>query len=672
MSVSIQTNVNSLIAQQNMRVNDNFQSQTIQQLTSGYRINNSGDDAAGLAVANKYRSDIAELTQGVLNANDGISQLQIIDGGMNNISQMLDRLKTLATQSASDTFSGSRDVPNAEFQTLLGEINRQAQAIGLDTGGNFNKSLGVYIGGGKDNSGAVSTTNGTVTVNLANSQVDSQALGLSGMQVVGGTTDIGTGSANASVHAIVNNAVNQASETTSGTTVFNIAGSGFSAGVAVSVNLSGVTDINTLVAAVNAGIQNAGNGTSQAATALKNANIVASVHTDANNGQELAFSSSTSAFQVSSGDTMANALLGNFSPGATNPAQGLGSTLVGGATSANPTTTVTTADLAVNVGGTSITLAHASDAHVSDAILDLETQINTGSTGNGLILKNAGYTVDQNADGNLVFSNSKTPGTSFAVTMTGVDASLYGFVTTVGQNSVSGVGTINSGGASATGDLALTALTGSNTQAVTISGNDASGAAQSKTITLSATTGDTVAHAVAAINTALQQSNNPTLQSVIAVQDNSSGTAKVNFISSMQSFQVSLGTGNTLASPQGILAADGKQGEVVNGAVTGTGSTISIDTQAGAVAAVTAIETAVSKLGSAQSAVGRGENLLNYAQNLAQSQISNYSAAQSRIRDADVAAEAGNLTKAQVLQQASIAAMAQANSAPQAILKLLG
>ena len=61
MPFSIQTNVNSLIAQENLRVNSNFQSQTIQRLTSGYRINNSGDDAAGLAIANKFRNDTAEL-----------------------------------------------------------------------------------------------------------------------------------------------------------------------------------------------------------------------------------------------------------------------------------------------------------------------------------------------------------------------------------------------------------------------------------------------------------------------------------------------------------------------------------------------------------------------------------------------------------------------------------
>src|SRR5689334_15610438 len=135
MPLSIQTNVNALIAQENLRVNSNFQSRTIQRLTSGYRINSSADDAAGLAVANKFRSDTAELTQGVRNANDGISQLQIMDGGMNNIGKMLDRLKTLATQSASSTFTGDRGALNSEYQTLVSEIDRQAQGVGLGTGG---------------------------------------------------------------------------------------------------------------------------------------------------------------------------------------------------------------------------------------------------------------------------------------------------------------------------------------------------------------------------------------------------------------------------------------------------------------------------------------------------------------------------------------------------------
>src|ERR1700674_30059 len=149
--LSVQTNIASLMAQENLRVNNEFQTKTIQRLTSGYRINQSGDDAAGLVVANQYRSKIAELTQGVRNANDGTSTLQIVDGGLNNVSNILDRLKTLATQSASSPFSGDRATLNNEYQSLLSEITRQAANIGLSTGavgGRFNQQLGIYIGGG--------------------------------------------------------------------------------------------------------------------------------------------------------------------------------------------------------------------------------------------------------------------------------------------------------------------------------------------------------------------------------------------------------------------------------------------------------------------------------------------------------------------------------------------
>ncbi|MCS7316445.1 MAG: flagellin, partial [Bryobacterales bacterium] len=184
---SVVTNVNSLIAQENLRVNNEFQSRTIQRLTSGYRINASGDDAAGLAVANKYRSDIAELVQGVRNANDGISALQIIDGGLNNIAKILDRLKTLATQSASSTFTGSRVTLNTEYQALLAEINRQAANIGLVEGGTYNTTLQVYIGGGSNQA------NAKVTVDLSGplNRVDANSLGIGASSVASGGTTLG-------------------------------------------------------------------------------------------------------------------------------------------------------------------------------------------------------------------------------------------------------------------------------------------------------------------------------------------------------------------------------------------------------------------------------------------------------------------------------------------------
>src|SRR5579884_2754435 len=98
--ISLQTNITSLLAQQNLSVDNASENQAITRLTSGFRINSSADDAAGLAVANQFRSSIAELQQGIRNGNDGVSAMQIVDGGLNNISQMLDRLKTLTSESS--------------------------------------------------------------------------------------------------------------------------------------------------------------------------------------------------------------------------------------------------------------------------------------------------------------------------------------------------------------------------------------------------------------------------------------------------------------------------------------------------------------------------------------------------------------------------------------------
>lgn len=173
---SIQTNVAALYGQENLRVNSNFQQTTIQRLTSGFRINSSADDAAGLAVANNLRSQRTELTQGIRNANDGVSQLQIIDGGLQNIAQILDRLKVLATQSASGTFTGDRATLNKEFQDQIAELDRQASVIGMGGGStDFQASLAIYIGGGLGASGNVIGTN-SVTVDLSSTAVDSASL----------------------------------------------------------------------------------------------------------------------------------------------------------------------------------------------------------------------------------------------------------------------------------------------------------------------------------------------------------------------------------------------------------------------------------------------------------------------------------------------------------------
>ncbi len=323
MSFDINTNVASLQAQNFLRINSNFQNQTINEVTSGLRIVQSGDDAAGLAIANGYRSDQAVLTQGVQNANDGLSQLQIIDGGMNNISQLLDRARTLATESATGTFTGDRTVLNNEFQSVLGEIDRQSQAIGLNQGGTFAKNLTVFIGGGQGPTAAAAITNGSVSLDLSYSTVDSQSLGLkgftSGHQVAAGAADSGLydlgNSSTTSVSKIIAN-------TGATSTSFVISGPGFATGaggaITVTANLQNVGDGASLVNAINAGIQAASQAGTAQAGAFNAANIAATIHTGADGHQQLVFTSANTAFNVTAGDVTANGLMGNLT-GQNNP-----------------------------------------------------------------------------------------------------------------------------------------------------------------------------------------------------------------------------------------------------------------------------------------------------------------------------------------------------------------
>ena len=134
----------------------------------------------------------------------------------------------------------------------------------------------------------------------------------------------------------------------------------------------------------------------------------------------------------------------------------------------------------------------------------------------------------------------------------------------------------------------------------------------------------------------------------------------------------SAGTGIDFQSAGSFSVNASAAGVIGAGLTNSTAPTVtSADVPKNAQAAISALNAAVQSLGFVQGRVGAGENKLQYAVSLAQSQISSFSAAESQIRDADVAAQAANLTKSQVLQQTSIAAMAQANQIPQSVLKLL-
>lgn len=244
-SFSIVTNLSSLNGQVNLGLTSVGQQKTLARLSSGLRITSAGDDAAGLSVANSFRSDIAGINQGVRNANDGLSKLQVIDSGLQQIGSLLDRARTLATQSASDGFSGDRATLDAEFQKVLSEINRQASSIGLSNATDFTNisnqvTQNIFISGGKSAQNASAASNDNIVqVDLSSTanRVDAASLGLtSTTNTVTGTTPLGAfGAGLASTATITIKVTSGASQPT------------------FVVNLSGALNGNDVVSKINAG-----------------------------------------------------------------------------------------------------------------------------------------------------------------------------------------------------------------------------------------------------------------------------------------------------------------------------------------------------------------------------------------------------------------------------------
>ena len=125
MALGVNTNISSLTAQRALQSADKQLSTAMERLSTGSRINSAGDDAAGLAVAERMTSQINGLNQAVKNANAAISLTQTVDGALVEVSDMLQRARELAVQSSSSTVSASeRTYINDEISQLMSEIDR--------------------------------------------------------------------------------------------------------------------------------------------------------------------------------------------------------------------------------------------------------------------------------------------------------------------------------------------------------------------------------------------------------------------------------------------------------------------------------------------------------------------------------------------------------------------
>lgn len=134
MGIRISTNVSALNAQRTMTNSQRMMSKSMEQLSSGSRINRSADDAAGLAISENLKSQIRSLSQAGRNANDGISMVQTAEGGLTEISNILTRMRELGIQASSDTIGDSeRGFLDREIQQLKAESQRITQSTKFGT-----------------------------------------------------------------------------------------------------------------------------------------------------------------------------------------------------------------------------------------------------------------------------------------------------------------------------------------------------------------------------------------------------------------------------------------------------------------------------------------------------------------------------------------------------------
>jgi flagellin len=263
----VNTNLFSLNAQRNLNESQNALGTSLQRLSSGLRINSAKDDAAGLAISERFTSQIRGLNQAVRNANDGISYSQTAEGGLSTATSALQRVRELAVQSANDTNTSSdREAINNEVQQLIAEVRRIAtttqfngqnvldgssSSLSFQVGANQNQTINVSgVDARADILGARTSTSASIDQTAIDASIAANNLVVQGIAV-----DLSGLSAGDSVGDIVNqiNAVTSSSgisaqqATTTSTDALTLAaGAATINGVAVTISATQATDIASI------------------------------------------------------------------------------------------------------------------------------------------------------------------------------------------------------------------------------------------------------------------------------------------------------------------------------------------------------------------------------------------------------------------------------------------
>lgn len=576
MPLVINTNVASLNAQRQLVSSGNDMAEAMERLSSGRRINTAADDAAGLAISNRQTSQIRGLNQAIRNANDGVSLIQTAEGALDEVTNILQRMRELAIQSANGIYSDvDRGTLDAEAQQLKEEIDR----IALSTTFNGQPLL----------DGSLSDVSLQVG-SQANQIIDLSIQGFSTSSIGGASGDVVGEETNAGI-ATLNQFTGAANLTL---TVNDIDLS----------DLSGVATVNDALASINSDLDGKG----------AEASTLVTVEASAAGSGVLTAGVSSMTIALTDGDG--------------NPQSYVFTDTSSLKELSEKINTETVIDSKIDeVGRLILSSSNVEDITVTDT--NGASGLTSGVTTN-FALVFTDTTVDNN-------------GVKFVTDAVAADVNELGINTQDVEGNIQGVAV-----ASATtntiqkGDLILN---GVEIPAFTETG-------------VAATTVDEVINAI----------NEVAADSGVVAFEVGGATTTIGLRSTKGS-EISIEYGDN-GTPAEILAATGLQERnASNGG--GSVSGISIATAASAQSAIDVIDSALEQINSTRSDLGAVNNRLDFTMSNLANVSENTAAARSRIRDADFAAESANLSRAQVLQQASQAMLAQANAQPQQVLSLL-
>jgi flagellin len=621
MPLGILNNIPSLAAENELTLTSNALSNTLEQLSSGSRINSGADDPAGLSIANGLEANISALTQSVSNANDGVGELQLADGALAQVTNLLNTAVTLATESATGTVSnGQRTAIQAQYASILAEINQ------IGTATTYN-GQSVFQSGNVPNLNAANSANNAVTAPLTLGSA--LTVGDATSVTAGGITFTYTaaaGVANPNVQITAGTALTAASTLIASGVLTITRG-----GVATTyTNGTGAVTLQSLITAINTGANVTGSGTlattgvtvgGGAATGLSAALVNGQLQiTDDAGNNNLAVTGEATA--IVAGETVAdstaptvqnliNAINNNTTVGAK-------AALVGGQVAI--TDPQNRADLAVTTDDTVL------GAPVSGAPTAFTTPNTAGTSAPNL----------NQLVGNASALTLTTALTNGAITSFTVGSKTFTYT----ANGASTVGTlINAINTPSSDPAGLTAyLNSAGSLVVTDPNNDGD-------LAVGPTTTETV----------LGTYSNPTT---------TTGATTNIFLSdstAIGSAQIAVDIGGL--STGGIT--NGSGGSAVNLATT------DLNTQSDAQTALILINAAITNVASVRGTLGASVNRLTAASNVINSQIQNLTSAENTITAADIPTVVANLTKYSILEQTGISALAQANQQQQLVLKLL-